>query len=208
MSPVAKKDVPTMHCTGTLRFLKTEALKALELRYLGGSLSMLFILPDAVDGLTAIEESLTARKLDAIVNSLSPARVTVALPKFEVGPSDSLSLRNILTAMGMGTAFDRQRADFSGISNPPDPADRLYLDSAFHKCLVRVDEEGTEAAAATAVSVTLAAVGRTPAAEFKADHPFLFFIRDNATGLVVFLGRLTDPPVNLKRRWSLETWFQ
>ena len=86
-------------------------------------------------------------------------------------------------------------ADFTGIANPPDPADRLVISRVFHKAFVKVDEKGTEAAAATAVSMMRAgsAAPRETPIVFNADHPFLFFIRDNATGLVVFMGRVADP---------------
>jgi serpin B len=93
----------------------------------------------------------------------------------------------------MRSAFDRDRADFTGIANPPNKADRLFISQVFHKGFVRVDEKGTEAAAATAVS--MARAGGMPAEPrpFKADHPFSFVIRDNASGLILFLGRVLDP---------------
>lgn len=180
---------------GTLRLAQTAGLKTLELRYAGGALSMLVLLPDAVDGLSALEASLSTARLDAIVAGLASTRVLVALPKFEIDPASSLSLRELLESMGMGLAFDKVKADFTGIANPPDPRDRLSIGNVFHKAFVRVDEKGTEAAAATAVVMQRvgAAAWSVKPLEFIADHPFLFLIRDNATGLIVFMGRVAAP---------------
>jgi serpin B len=188
------KDVPTMHRTDTLRFAAREKWKALELPYKGGSLSMVLLLPDAPDGLASLEEALTKDKLDEIVKALAPTRVAVALPKFEIEPASSLALGEVLKGLGMSDAFDRQRADFTGMANPPDPRDRLFIGQVFHKAFVKTDEKGTEAAAATAVAMMrVAGMPLSPAAEFKADHPFLFFIRDPGSGLVIFMGRVADP---------------
>jgi len=193
-TPDAARDVPTMHQTGAFRFVAQDGLKALELPYEGGSLALLLVLPDAVDGLPAVEQALDASGLDALVAGLASARVSVALPRFEIDPSASLSLADALVEMGLAVAFDRDQADFTGIANPPDPADRLLLSHVFHKAFVKVDETGTEAAAATAAAmVRAAALPAPPEAEFKADHPFLFFLRDVPSGLLLFAGRVADP---------------
>jgi serpin B len=192
--PGESHPVPTMHETGSFSFVARDGLEALELPYEGGGLSMLLVLPDAVDGLPAVEDFVDAIGVGGLVATLSPTRVAVALPKFEVSPSGSLPLADVLKPMGLAVAFDRGAADFTGIANPPDPADRLALDEVFHKAFVRVDEAGTEAAAATAgAMVRVASAPPPPQAEFKADHPFLFFVRDVASGLVLFMGRVADP---------------
>jgi serpin B len=190
-----RKSVPTMHQTGVLGFVAKGGLQALELPYKGHSLSMLLVLPDQVDGLEALERSLTPQTLEELVGSLTPQPVAVALPKFELNPAQSLSLGDTVRALGMTRAFDPVHADFTGIGHPADPGDRLYLRRVFHKAFVRVDEKGTEAAAATAgVMVRVSALAGQPAPqEFRADHPFLFCIRDTASGLILFLGRVTDP---------------
>jgi serpin B len=186
--------VATMHETGSFPFVARDGLKALELPYEGGSLSMLLVLPDAADGLPAVEDFVGAIGVEGLAATLSPTRTAVSLPKFEVNPSGSLSLADVLKPMGLAVAFDRRAADFTGIANPPDPADRLALDQVFHKAFVRVDEAGTEAAAATAAAmVRVTSAAPSPQAEFKADHPFLFFLRDVASGLVLFMGRVADP---------------
>ena len=196
LSPSERKDVPTMQRTGTLRHTRSDGLAALEIPYKGGEMSMLVLLPEAVDGLPAVEKTLTAEGLDRIVGALLPVRVSVSLPKFEVNPAGSIALAPVLKAMGMPLAFDRRQADFTGIANPKDPRDRLYIGNVFHKAFVKTDEKGTEAAAATAV-VMLRAAGMVPDPRvvFQADHPFLFLIRDNGSGAVLFMGRVADPSV-------------
>lgn len=193
ISATEKKDVPTMHRVDTLRLAQRTGMKALELSYKGGAFSMLVLLPDASDGLGALEASLDAKALDDIVKGLEPVRVSVALPRFEIDPPGSLPLGEVLKGMGMGLAFDRQRGDFTGIANPPSPADRPIISDVFHKAFVKVDEKGTEAAAATAVLMERAGAAPMKVVQFWADHPFLFLIRDNASGLVLFLGRVVDP---------------
>lgn len=193
-SATRRPEVPTMHRTGTLRFAARDGLEALELPYKGSRLSMLVLLPDRGEGLAALETTLGVDRVEAIVASLAPTRVAVSLPSFEVNPPGSIALGENLNAMGMALAFDRAKADFTGIANPQDPRDRLFLGNVFHKAFVKVDEKGTEAAAATAVVIPRAPAALSPkAVEFKADHPFLFVIRHNPTGLIVFLGRVANP---------------
>lgn len=190
------KSVPTMHMLDTLGFVQRRGLRALELPYRGRRLSMLVLLPDAVEGLGSLEEALTGPRLEAIVRSLAPTLVQVSLPRFEINPSRSLELAGVLAGFGMTDAFDRERADFTGLANPPDPGDRLFISKVFHKTFVKSDEKGTEAAAATALEDVVLGLPSRPVpdpAVFKADHPFLFFIRDVASGLVVFMGRVADP---------------
>ena len=193
VSASQKKDVPTMHAVESFRFAARDAVKAVELPYKGAQFSMLLVLPDADAGLPALEASLTAERLDGIAKSLAPTRVHVSLPKFEVDPPGSLGLGEALAGLGMTDAFSPAQADFTAIANPPDPRDRLFLSQVFHKAFVKVDEKGTEAAAATAAVMARAAAALAPPAEFKADHPFLFFIRDNASGMILFMGRVADP---------------
>jgi serpin B len=188
-----KKDVPTMHNTAAFRIAQRDGVTALEMPYKGGELSMLFLVPDAVEGLADVERSFDAAKLDALVGALRRERVVLALPKFEVNPIGAVQLGGDLKALGMPIAFDRRQADFTGIANPPDPKDRVFLGDVFHKGFVRVDEKGTEAAAATAMGIVGGAIAEDPPRPLKVDRPFLFLIRDNSSGLVLFLGRVSDP---------------
>jgi serpin B len=190
----ATKDVPTMNRTGGFGIAQKDGVTALEISYKGGEMSMMLLVPDEVDGLAKVESALDTNKLNALVSAMKNERVWVALPKFEVNPAGSLSLGETLKAMGMPLAFDRQKADFTGIANPPDPDDRLVIAEVFHKGFVKVDEKGTEAAAATAVmGVRAGSMAQAPPRQLKVDRPFLFLIRDNASGLVIFLGRVSDP---------------
>jgi serpin B len=193
-----------MHAAEFFRFAREQGWKALELPYKGGQMSMLLVLPDTVDGLSALEASLTARGLEAMVKILASRKVIVSLPKFEVDPPGSLALADTLVRMGMPIPFDRQKADFTGIANPPDPRDRLVIDQVFHKAFVKVDEKGTEAAAATSVMMQRAGAlppQETPM-EFKADHPFLFFIRITQRPRVA-RGRAADPAGQFQARREL-----
>jgi serpin B len=187
-------DVPTMYRIGGFSIARKDGVTALEVPYKGGELSMTFLIPDEIEGLAALERGLDTNRLAALDSAMQGETVALALPKFEVRPAASLSLGEDLKALGMPLAFDRDRADFSGIANPANPADRLVLAKVFHKGFVRVDEKGTEAAAATAVLAEVA--GAAPGAgprQVRIDRPFLFLIRDRASGMVLFLGRVSDP---------------
>ncbi len=190
-----KKKVPTMHMTGHFNFTEKYGALALELPYKGVTTSMLFVLPKDTDGLEKLEASLTPAKLEGLVSSLTDKKVDVALPKFTIEPGESLNLGDVLKALGMTAAMDPKKADFTGITNPPNPEDRIYIGKVLHKAFVKVDEKGTEAAAATAVLMPrlTSAPMPEPMVSFHADHPFLFFLRDNASGLVLFMGRVNDP---------------
>lgn len=194
VSPGVSKKTPMMHGGGTRRFAHADGVKVLELDYNGGDASMVLVLPDAKDGLADVEKALTSAKFEEWRAALRADTVAVALPRFEVSPTPSMSLGEDLKNLGMPDAFDREKADFTGIANPSDRRERLKIDKVFHKAFVKVDEKGTEAAAATAV--VMAKGGGPPpgkALEFTADHPFAFAIVDKATGLVLFLGRVADP---------------
>jgi serpin B len=193
LSASEKKDVPTMNRTDWFRIAQQDGVTALEIPYKGGELSMMLLVPDEIEGLAAIEGTLDTKKLDVLTSAMEEERVWVALPKFDVNPAESLSLGMDLAALGMPLAFDDKRADFTGIANPPSPAEGLVIAHVFHKGFVRVDEKGTEAAAATAVVMVGRGLPEDPPRELKVDRPFLFLIRDNASGLVLFLGRVSDP---------------
>lgn len=187
------KQVATMHESASFKLAQREGVKLLELPYEGNSMSMLLVLPDAVDGLPALESSLTPDTLRELRAAARPTLVDVAVPKFEIDPPGSMALGSALQELGMKQAFTRQ-ADFTGIANPPNPDERLFVSAVFHKAFVKVDEKGTEAAAATAVVMAETASAQpAPAATFTADHPFLFFIVDDASSLVLFMGRVADP---------------
>ncbi len=165
---------------------ESDDLQILELLYVGGALSMIVLLPRTVDGLAALEARLTPDALEHWTKRLWETRVEVFLPRFKL--SAAFRLDEVLKAMGMTDAFDEGRANFAGL----DGKAMLCITAVLHKAFVDVNEEGTEAAAATAVVMGLRSMP-PPSPVFRADHPFLFLIRDNATGSILFLGRVVDP---------------
>jgi serpin B len=167
-------------------------VQVLELPYAGDAVSMLVLLPSINTRLSDLENELTDAKLTAAVAALEPQEIEVGLPRFsatwgtkDLGPKDL----GVLPALGMKDAFSYPQADFSGM----DGSHELYIDAVFHKAFVNVQEEGTEAAAATAVAMKVGSPMPREAVVFRADRPFLFLIREKASGTILFLGRLTAP---------------
>jgi serpin B len=188
-----RTDVPMMHRTGIFRLAEMDGVAALEIPYKGESLSMLLLIPIEIEGLGAVESALDEKRLDALVGAMRRDEVRLSMPKFELNPGGPLDLKEDLMALGMPLAFDERRADFTGIANPPDAREQLIVDNVFHKGFVRVDEKGTEAAAATAAVMRVRSMPSRLLREIRVDHPFLFLIRDNASGMILFLGRVSDP---------------
>ena len=188
------KSVPTMHSHGALSAGKSDGVVLAELPYRGDTASMLVVVPTAVDGLPAIEHALSPARLATWRRALKSQDVALALPKFKIDPASSLDLAAALAILGMADAFDPDTADFSKLARPATPKDRLAIGGVYHKAFVKVDETGTEAAAATAVGMpTGGPMPTAPALTITADRPFLFFIIDRQTGLVLFMGRVADP---------------
>jgi serpin B len=182
-------EVPMMHQQGTFGYVEAEGLQALELPYEAGELSMVVVLPRAVDGLAALEKDLSAERLAGWSGGLKREEVRVTLPKWKA--TGRFGLAEALRSMGMTDAFAPGSADFSGMTK----AEKPFLSAVVHKAFVEVDEEGTEAAAATAVAVAGTAMPVEPPEPkvFEADRPFLFLIRHSPTDLVLFVGRIADP---------------
>jgi serpin B len=149
---------------------------------------MVILLPRAVDGCGKLEDRLSPLLLTDVFKELSTTKVQIFLPRFKL--ESSFNLVDPLSHLGMPNAFGRT-ADFSGIDGSRD----LFISGVFHKAWGEVNEEGTEAAAATAVVVTraIAENGPPPPPVFRADHPFIFLIRDSRSGSILFLGRLSNP---------------
>ncbi|WP_224363545.1 serpin family protein [Hyalangium versicolor] len=188
------QEVPLMQRMGNYRFAELDGVKVLEVLYNGEDASMILVLPDEIDGLAAVEQRLTSARFSSWIDALSRERVDVVLPRFEISPEGGMELGEILSGMGMQKAFDPGRADFTGMANPRNPEERLHISDVFHKAFIKLDEEGTEAAAATAVVMAARSALRPNAPkEFRADHPFLFFLRDTRSGMVLFMGRVADP---------------
>ncbi|MDO8805932.1 MAG: serpin family protein [Elusimicrobiota bacterium] len=183
-----KVKVKMMAAAGTRQaeYSENEELQALRLPYKGGGLSMLVLLPGKGKSLADAEKSLTGEKLESIRKGLAEQKVKVFLPRFTF--SSGFTLNGALADLGMPAAFT-ETADFSGM----DGTTKLYIQKAFHKAFVEVNEEGTEAAAATGVAMGLKSMPALDFAMFRADRPFLFFIEDSKTGLILFMGRMEDP---------------
>ncbi len=184
VNKTAKVKVPMMHRTGNCRYSALDDLQILELPYGDGSLSMIVLLPKRVDGLEELEAQLNVENLQRWMQSLkSNDRLEISLPRFKA--TTEFDLSRTLKAMGIKTAFAPIGADFSGMTGDT----TLFISGVVHKAFVDVNEEGTEAAAATAVVIST--VSMPPM--FIADHPFVFMIRNNRNGALLFVGRIKNP---------------
>ncbi|PVD18461.1 hypothetical protein C0Q70_21010 [Pomacea canaliculata] len=168
---------------------------AIELPYARGDgsdrydLSMLILLPDEDDGLAALEASLTASDLAKLRSSMTTSgKVNLKLPRFSM--ESSLKLKEVLISLGMVSAFSEKHADFTGLVEQL--SEDLYLSEVYHKAFVEVNEEGSEAAAATGAAIKKRSmcISRNL---FVVDHPFLIFIIDRRADIVLFMGRLVNP---------------
>ncbi len=187
----ATTEVATMQQTESFAYGEADGVQVLQMPYVGDELAMTVVLPRERNGLTAIESALSQERLDGWLAATSVQRTQVFLPRFELSNA-RIPLKDALIAMGMELPFDRDRADFTGMAAPPDAADELYISDCFHEAFVKVDEEGTEAAAATAVVMATRGARPSEPAVFRADHPFLFFIRDTTSGAILFVGRVSS----------------
>jgi serpin B len=160
------------------KYMRTDDFQALELPYKGENISMVIFLPDKVDGLADFEKNLTGENLKKWMSQMSRQEIDVlAIPRFAM--TCEFSLADILKEMGMPSAFALETADFSGMTGRRD----LFISAVVHKTFVDVNEKGTEATAVT----------KRIMFGVRADHPFLFLIRDNRTGAILFMGRLANP---------------
>ncbi len=169
-----------------LPFTSGDGYQAVELPYQGGNAVMDLLVPDS-GKFSDFESGLDNQKLEEIFQRLSPTGVALGLPKFSY--SSEFGLADTLKSMGLVDAFDPQAADFSGMDGLRD----LYIGSVIHKAFVAVDEKGTEAAAATAVIMRAASAPAGEMTHLIIDRPFLFVIRDSATGQILFIGRVVNP---------------
>jgi serpin B len=193
-----------MRVEGHFQFGEDEDLQWLALPYKGNRFQMVILLPRAggimerefgsagrgngkrqrgSDTLEGLERVLNPAKFAAWTAALRSQKVAVIIPKFRI--SWGLRLNGALQGLGVRDAFNPERADFAGMDGRPH---RLYLSDVLHQTFIDVSEKGTEAAAASAMAMT-----KSSPAMFYADHPFLFFIRESATGSILFMGRLADP---------------
>jgi len=186
ISPQSRLSKPMMHQEKKFRYFEDERLQILEMPYKNRVLSLVVLLPKKRYGLVELESSLNLENIMSWQNRMQERKVEVFFPKFKI--ESQFSLSSNLIAMGMSDAFSPDRADFSGMVGHKN----LYISAVIHKAFVQVNEEGTEAAAATGAVVGVTSIA-LPLPVFKADHPFIFFIRDNASQSILFFGRIIDP---------------
>ncbi|HET6762103.1 MAG TPA: serpin family protein [Longimicrobiaceae bacterium] len=189
--------LPTMERYTSLDYVADSAFHVVRMPYEGGRLSMYVFLPRGATGLDELRARLSEQSWRGWLASMSPRDVHVVLPKFRL--EGSTSLVPPLRRMGMGVAFDSARADFSGMIPREWLTRHEYqarISGVTQKTFVEVDEKGTEAAAVTAIVMVTIATGsevRRPPTEFIVDRPFVFVIRDDRTGALLFIGQVTDP---------------
>ncbi len=167
-------------------YAENDALQVLEMPYKSEELSMVVLLPKKTDGIKGLEQELTVDNLSKWLGTIRRGLVNVFVPKFKV--TSKFSLAQVLQAIGMTDAFT-DKADFTGMATRRE----LFLSAVVHQAYVDVNEEGTEAAAATGGVMRVTSIGPDETPVFRADHPFLFLIRDKTTGSILFLGRVLNP---------------
>lgn len=186
LSAEANVKVPMMHQEYQYGYWENEWLQMLEMPYKDEALSLIVLLPKEKTGISLLEQKLTLENTLRWQDQLRKQKIKLFFPKFKI--ETQFNLGQTLSAMGMLDAFDPNRADFSAMIGKKE----LFISAVIHKAFVEVNEEGTEAAAATGVVVGVTSIAPPPPI-FKADHPFVFFIRDNASRSILFLGRVLDP---------------
>ncbi len=182
----SSKTVPFMHGNFTISALVSEKIQAIRLPYDGGTYAMAAIMPSS--DFAGFEQQLTATDLEQLLTMLqsSSAMVDLSMPKFQA--ESSFGLGEKLAALGMPDAFDAQKADFSGMTGKPD----LMISSVIHQATIDVNEEGTEAAAATAVAMSVTSM---PGESYtiRLDKPFIYVIYETSTNTILFMGRVVNP---------------
>jgi len=180
-----KVNVPMMNQTEKFGYREDANIQVLEMPYVNNDLSMVVLLPKKLDGINGLEKSLNNDNLARWIDDLRKRKVQVFFPRFKM--TSEFELARVLSAMGMPDAFS-DKADFSGMNSNHE----LSISAVVHKAYVDVNEEGTEAAAATGVGMIATSI-EAPPPVFKADHPFIFLIRDNKSGSILSLGRMANP---------------
>jgi serpin B len=178
--------VPFMNRTGRYKYYEDDKLQAIEIPYSGNKASMVIFLPKAVDGIRDLEARLEYNTYQSILEKCKEATVELSFPKFKT--EAGFDLGSNLEQMGMPLAFS-DMADFSGITGYQD----LFIKNVIHKAFIETSEEGTEAAAATAVTMSTRSSLTPQIKQFKADHAFIYCIKDNHNGAILFMGKLSQP---------------
>lgn len=184
-----KIPVQFMNRTGQFKYYEDSKIQAIEIPYSGNKTSMVIVLPHKGLSMDKFVNIIDYQFYNRIISSLKSEDVVLSIPKFK---SDcKLSLSTPLSGMGMSSAFSPGQADFSGMTGNRE----LYISEVIHEAYIRVDEMGTEAAAATAVLMLTSIKAPPERNVFRADHPFIYFIRDDSTGTILFMGKVMAPGV-------------
>jgi serpin B len=191
LAPSVTINVPIMHRLGSYQAIDRAGYRAIRLPYSVDTLSMVVVLPDEVGGADQLARALDGPALATLFRDLTEWKtVSLALPRFKT--SFKAKLGGLFQTAGMRRAFDLQQADFSGMTNRPPREAPLAINEVIHRAVIEVTEEGTEAAAATAVTMMTTSMP-SHIEPFVVDRPFLFYIVDQATGAILFQGRISDP---------------
>ena len=193
LSPSRDVQVPTMRLRSSFAVRAGGGYRAIRLPYKVAALSMTVVLPDRVDGLESVADRLNADELAKLLAALraEPQKsVALTLPRFKT--HFRASLGTVFQTMGMKKAFELNAADFSGMTGRPPAEARIAISDVVHEAVIDVTEEGTEAAAATAIAMAMTSF-KPKIETFEIDRPFLFVISDDATGAILFQGRIVDP---------------
>jgi len=183
--------VPFMNHQERFNYYEDSKIKAIEIPYMDNKASMVIFLPIKNKLMAEFEKSFDYKYYQDIISSFQPTDVRLSLPKFQT--TYKINLGTILSQMGMPLAFSPSGADFSGMTGKRD----LCISEVIHQAFIHVDEKGTEAAAATAVVMKITAI--RPSSDikvFNADHPFIFCIKDNTTGSILFIGKIINPEIS------------
>ncbi len=185
----SQKQVPMMFRSGgKYSHYHSDTVQAISLPYGEGQFSMYIFVPTNQSDLDAFLATLTPENWENWMTEFNERQMDLRMPKFKV-KYGAKELKDVLITLGMGVAFDAGRADFSRMADLEDLGSNLYIDTVLHKTFVEVNEEGTEAAAATVVGI----VKTSAPPQFNVDRPFFYAIRDNETGTVLFMGTVIDP---------------
>jgi len=187
-----KLNVPFMNQQIMYNYYEDSKIQAIEIPYKDNKASMVIFLPVKSNGIAEFEKSFDYKYYQDIISSFQSTEVRLSLPKFQT--THNINLETTLSQMGMPLAFSQIGADFSGMTGKRD----LYISKVIHQAYIHVDEKGTEAAAATAVIMEKMTAIRNPIEPkiFNADHPFIFLIKDNTSGSILFMGKIMKPEVS------------
>ena len=195
LTPAQTVPVPMMRQVGTFNSVARTGYRAVRLPYEVRALGMVIVLPDAVDGIDDVGRRMGPEELSqmfaALRSSDAGKRVDLAMPRFKT--SFKAELVKLFQQAGMQRAFNPKEADFSGMTGRPPAEAPFAIGQIVHRSVIDVMEDGTEAAAATAVVMVATSAPSSQPEVFRVDRPFLFYIVDDATGAILFQGRVVDP---------------